>query len=42
MPEMNEADTCRKYAVPKQRRVLLTMATGTGKTLVAFQICWKL
>lgn len=24
------------------RRVLLTMATGTGKTLVAFQICWKL
>jgi type I restriction enzyme R subunit len=25
-----------------KRRVLLTMATGTGKTLVAFQICWKL
>ena len=25
-----------------QRRVLLTMATGTGKTIVAFQICWKL
>ena len=25
-----------------QTRVLLTMATGTGKTLVAFQICWKL
>jgi len=24
------------------RRVLLTMATGTGKTQVAFQICWKL
>lgn len=23
-------------------RALLTMATGTGKTLVAFQICWKL
>ena len=23
-------------------RVLLTMATGTGKTFVAFQICWKL
>jgi len=23
-------------------RVLLTMATGTGKTDVAFQICWKL
>lgn len=25
-----------------RRRVLLCMATGTGKTLVAFQICWKL
>lgn len=25
-----------------KRRVLLTMATGTGKTLVAFQICWQL
>jgi len=24
------------------RRILLTMATGTGKTFVAFQICWKL
>ena len=24
------------------RRTLLTMATGTGKTVVAFQICWKL
>ncbi len=23
-------------------QILLTMATGTGKTLVAFQICWKL
>ena len=23
-------------------RILLTMATGTGKTLVAFHICWKL
>jgi type I restriction enzyme R subunit len=25
-----------------KRRVLLTMATGTGKTIVAFHICWKL
>ncbi len=25
-----------------RRRVLLTMATGTGKTFVAFQICWRL
>lgn len=26
----------------EQKRMLLTMATGTGKTMVAFQICWKL
>ena len=25
-----------------QKRILLTMATGTGKTFTAFQICWKL
>jgi type I restriction enzyme R subunit len=25
-----------------QQRILLTMATATGKTVVAFQICWKL
>jgi type I restriction enzyme R subunit len=25
-----------------KQRILLTMATGTGKTIVAFQICWKL
>jgi type I restriction enzyme R subunit len=25
-----------------RQRILLTMATGTGKTFVAFQICWKL
>ena len=30
-------------AVAKQKnRILLTMATGTGKTYTAFQICWKL
>jgi len=28
--------------VKGQKRVLLTMATGTGKTFVAFQICYKL
>jgi type I restriction enzyme, R subunit len=28
--------------VSGQRRCLLTLATGTGKTTVAFQICWKL
>jgi type I restriction enzyme R subunit len=25
-----------------KKRILLTLATGTGKTIVAFQICWKL
>jgi type I restriction enzyme R subunit len=25
-----------------ERRILITMATGTGKTYVAFEICWKL
>lgn len=25
-----------------KKRSLITMATGTGKTVVAFQICWKL
>ena len=24
-----------------KKRVLLTLATGTGKTVVAFQVCWK-
>ncbi len=28
--------------VSGRRRVLLTMATGTGKTYVAFQVCWRL
>ncbi|MBI2312973.1 MAG: DEAD/DEAH box helicase family protein [Betaproteobacteria bacterium] len=28
--------------VTGRRRLLITMATGTGKTAVAFQICWKL
>jgi len=26
----------------RDKRILLTMATGTGKTFVAYQICWKL
>ena len=31
-----------KAILQGKKRVLLTMATGTGKTAVAFQICWKL
>ena len=26
----------------KKKRILLNLATGTGKTQIAFQICWKL
>ncbi|MCC5830706.1 MAG: DEAD/DEAH box helicase family protein [Phycisphaeraceae bacterium] len=28
--------------VQGKQRILVTMATGTGKTVTAFQICWKL
>lgn len=28
--------------IENKKRILITMATGTGKTIVAFQICWKL
>ncbi len=35
-------DRAVKEIVQGRKRVLLTMATGTGKTVVAFQICWKL
>ena len=33
--------TVQEIATGK-KRILLTMATGTGKTATAFQICWKL
>ncbi len=35
-------DEALKAMLKGQKRILLTMATGTGKTMVAFQICWKL
>jgi len=35
-------DTALRAIVGGQKRCLLTLATGTGKTTVAFQICWKL
>jgi type I restriction enzyme R subunit len=31
-----------KAIANKQQRILLTLATGTGKTSIAFQIAWKL
>lgn len=33
---------CVSAVLSGKRRVLITMATGTGKTLVAFHICWRL
>ena len=35
-------DTAVREIVGGRKRCLLTLATGTGKTAVAFQICWKL
>jgi type I restriction enzyme R subunit len=35
-------NTALRHIIQGKRRVLLTMATGTGKTFVAFQICWRL
>lgn len=31
-----------KALIAGQRRILLTLATGTGKTSIAFQVAWKL
>jgi type I restriction enzyme R subunit len=37
------AITCTVNAIAEERhRILLTLATGTGKTFIAFQIAWKL
>ena len=36
---INRAIQC---ILQNKKRILITMATGTGKTLVAFQVCWKL
>ena len=39
----HKAITAALEAVAKgDRRILLTLATGTGKTSIAFQIAWKL
>ena len=31
-----------KAVANEQKKILITLATGTGKTAVAFQIAWKL
>ena len=33
---------CWRPSPPDRQRILLTLATGTGKTFIAFQIAWKL
>jgi type I restriction enzyme, R subunit len=35
-------DAAVRAIVGGQKRCLLTLATGTGKTTVGFQVCWKL
>ena len=40
--QVNAVNNVLNAVAQKQNRILLTMATGTGKTYVAFQICWKL
>lgn len=35
-------DAAVRAVVGGRKRCLLTLATGTGKTTVAFQVCWKL
>lgn len=35
-------DRVMEAIAANQRRILLTLATGTGKTFIAFQIAWKL
>lgn len=34
--------SCSKRIAAGQQRILLTLATGTGKTFIAFQLAWKL
>lgn len=40
--QVNAVNNVLDAVAKKQNRILLTMATGTGKTFVAFEICWKL
>ena len=35
-------NSCRSRWHKVKNRILLTLATGTGKTAIAFQIAWKL
>ncbi|MDD3004269.1 EcoAI/FtnUII family type I restriction enzme subunit R [Flavobacterium sp.] len=40
--QQNAINKVLKAVAQDQKRILITLATGTGKTAVAFQIAWKL
>ncbi|MEE3485441.1 MAG: DEAD/DEAH box helicase family protein [Bacteroidales bacterium] len=40
--QVNAINNVLNVVARGQKHILLTMATGTGKTYTAFQICWKL
>ena len=40
--QVNAINNVLNAIATNKNRILLTMATGTGKTYTAFQICWKL
>ena len=40
--QVNAINNVLNAIATNRNRILLTMATGTGKTYTAFQICWKL
>lgn len=40
--QRSAVEKCLDAIAEKKDRLLLTMATGTGKTATAFHICWKL
>lgn len=40
--QQNAINAVMKAVAQDQKRMLLTLATGTGKTAIAFQIAWKL
>ena len=40
--DMSPSGACSRQSLQGRSRVLLTLATGTGKTAIAFQLAWKL
>ena len=40
--QLNAINSVIKAMAQNKKRILLTLATGTGKTCIAFQIVWKL